>query len=419
MEIQFLTIMSLAISYLTIYAINYFIYVYFFRKNERESTLFHPDISIIIPAYNEEKNLKRAIESLINQDYKGDIEIILMDDGSTDDTSKIAKSYPVVKYFKASKTGEPQGKTKAVNNGLKKASHGIVGVLDADSYLDNKAVRNLVGEFENPRVGAAVPIQRVHKPRSFIELMQMIEYTLSMCIRKLTSNADSLFITHGVGTLFRRSALEKVGYFKENTLTEDLNIGLKLVKKGYLIKSNFKSIGYTVVPGTAKNVIKQRLRWNSGLYENTYWFKKMLFNKRYGNVGLFIMPVNLAWTLITAYISLNWAKEFIKGLYYDLRNLVITGFDWGYFITNKINDLSVISINELTILGGVSLVMFLSFYLVLSRKLRLSFKESLISYLLLPFYFTIFLFINAVAVVLTPFYLLKKGGKPWLTDKTT
>jgi len=419
-EIGFLTIISLGISYLTIYAVVYFLYVLFKKNKDREHSLFHPAISFIIPILNEEDNLHRAIGSILSQEYSGPIEIIAIDDGSTDKSRAILKDYEkkgLIKLIKKNEPGKPTGKISSVNLGIKEAKHEIIGILDADSYLNNDAVKNMIGEFENPEVGAVVPIQKVHKPRNLLERMQTIEYTLSMCTRKIISDTGSLFMTHGVGCLFKKKAVQEVGCFEKNTLTEDLNIGLKLSKKGYKIKSNFKAIGYTVVPKKTKQVIKQRLRWNGGLFENSYWFKDLFFNKKYGNMGLFILPLNLIWSGASVYITLMWLKDFIQNTYYDIKDLIITNYDWIYFFKNKLDSLLKFHLNELTILSIISIIMFLSFYFIISRKIKLSIKESLLSYLLLPFYFTIFLTLNAITLILTPIYLKQKGGKPWLTDK--
>jgi len=418
METSLLTIISLFISYVTIYGVVYFIYVYLKRDSEPEATLFHPDVSMIIPAHNEAANISSCIKSLLSQDYDGKIEIIVLDDGSTDGTRKIVSKYASVRFIQSSKPGRAVGKTITVNKGVLLAKHELVGVLDADSYLDVNAIKNMVRHFESPVIGAVVPIVKVHNPRNLIEKMQMIEYTLSMCVRKIVSNTGALFMTHGVGTIFRKSALKKVGLFEAKTLTEDLNIGLKLIKAGYKLASSFNAVGYTVVPSTAKHVIKQRLRWNGGLFENSYWFRDIFFNKDYGNLGLFVLPINLFWSGVTVYIALMGVRDLLKDFYRDLRNLFITNFDFNYFLSGKIDSLMTFRVNELTIISMISVFMFISFYLMMNKQLRIGVKESLVSYLVLPFYFSVFFVINSIATIITPLYLAKRGGRPWLTDKT-
>ncbi len=404
-------IITLITTYISLYGIIYYGYIYLTRNEHKTATLFHPRVTIIIPAHNEEENIANAINSIKKQDYNGRISIIVMNDASTDNTKQIAESLGV----KVITTGKkPIGKTRAVNKGLLLARTPIVGVLDADSYLDEKAIKEMIGEFENPIVGAVTPIVKVHKPKKIIELMQMVEYLISMSIRKLTSNTNSLFITHGVGALFRTKALKEVGLFEENTLTEDLNIGLKLFKKGYKIKSVFSAIGYTVVPKTIKGLIKQRMRWTGGLIENTYKFKDILLNKNYGNAGLFILPLNLLWVIISLYVTINMLRDFIKSIKYLIKDLILTHFDWKYIISNYNQT---IIINELTLISIISLIAFLLFYTLISRRLRLTIKESIISYLIMPLYFTLFLILNSISTILTPIYLIKKGGKPWLSDK--
>jgi cellulose synthase/poly-beta-1,6-N-acetylglucosamine synthase-like glycosyltransferase len=419
MELDLITIISLIITYITTYSMIYFLFIYLTKDRDREESLFHPNVTIIVPTHNEEKNISRAIESIINQEYKGRIELLVMDDGSTDNTKKIVNSYPGVKYFQSSPKGRPQGKTKTINKGVKIAKHGIIGILDADSYLSRDALKKMIGEFENLKTGAVVPLVKVHEPRNFLERMQVIEYTLSMCLRKLVSNTGGLFLTHGVGTLFRKKALKEINYFEEDTLTEDLNVGLKLIKAGYQIKSTFKAIGYTVVPKTTKHVIKQRLRWNGGLFENSYWFREMFFNKKYGNLGMFVLPINLIWSFVTVYAAGSWIRDTLNNIFNDLRSLLITEFDWPFFFQRKINAFLSFNINEFTIITIISFILFLVFYSIMSRKSDFTFKESLINYLFMPFYFTIFLAINALTVIASPLYLLRKGGKPWLTDRTT
>jgi len=414
---DFITITTLFISYITIYSITYFLYIYLSKDKDKAHTLFTRPVTILIPVHNEEKNVGQAIESIINQDYDNKIEVIVLDDGSTDRTREVVTAYPKVKYYSITTPGRPQGKTKTINKGIKLASHDIIGVLDADSWLDKNAIKHMVGEFEHEDTGAVVPLMKVDNPKNFLERMQVIEYTMSMCVRKLISNTGSLFMTHGVGTLFSRQALKKVGYFKEDTLTEDLNIALKLINAGYKIRSSFKAVGYTIVPGTVKHVVKQRLRWNGGLFENNYWFRKMFFNKDYGNLGLFVMPFNLAWSGLNIYVAALFIKDLAKNISLSIRDLVITNFDWAYIINSKIKALLTMQLNEFTVISLIFITSFLVFYTIMSRKIKMGFKDSIISYALMPFYFSVFFMINTISLILTPLYMTKKGGKPWLTDK--
>ncbi len=371
-------------------------------------SFYQPGVSVLIPAYNEEKNIANAIKSILDQTYKGDIEIIVLDDGSTDKTPEIAKKYPV-RYIKLG--NKPNGKTNAINKGIKIAKHDFICILDADSYLDKDALKEMMPEFQNKKVGAVIPIVRVHKPNKILEYLQLIEYTLSMSIRKIISNVNSLFITHGVGCTFRKSALFEVGLFETKTLTEDLNIGLKLVKKGYVLKSKFTAIGYTKVPSDTKGLFKQRLRWNGGLFENTFWFKELFFNKKYGNLGFFILPLNILWCIFTVYVAVNFVKDTFKWARNFVADLFLTNFDFNYLLSNYSFDLN---LNTTSIFSILTLAFFIGFFLLVSKKFKFSFKDYLISFLLLPIYFSLYFLLNATILITTPIYLFKKGGKGWL-----
>jgi len=131
-----------------------------------------------------------------------------------------------------------------------------------------------------------------------------------------------------------------------------------------------------------------------------------------------VLPINLFWSGVTVYIALMGVRDLLKDFYRDLRNLFITNFDFNYFLSGKIDSLMTFRVNELTIISMISVFMFISFYLMMNKQLRIGVKESLVSYLVLPFYFSVFFVINSIATIITPLYLAKRGGRPWLTDKT-
>lgn len=409
-------LLNLVINFFIIYCSVYFFYTYFKKGGSRVASLFQPGISVIIPAYNEESNIKLAVDSCLNQSYNGDVEVIVVDDGSTDNTRKICRDYVkrgLIKLILKNKPGSPTGKISSVNLGIKRSKHDIVGILDADSFLDKNVFKELAGDFENQLVGAAVPIMKVHKPRNFLERLQSIEYTMSMCIRRLMASINCLFMTHGVGCLFRKSALKKVGYFKENTLTEDLNISLKLIKAGYQVTSSFRAVGYTKVPSKMNKLMKQRLRWNGGFCENIYWFKGFLMNKKYGNLGLFILPINMAWTGLTIYFLIQVINELIKFFTNGIKDLLLTGFDWGFLLNSYFGDFNLINFNPITVISMISLGLFMSFYYITSRRIGFNNKQIINNMFMFPFYFTVYFFLLGVFWLMTPFYMIKHGGVGW------
>jgi len=416
---DFFTLASLVIYFFLIYCSVYFFYIFFKRNEEPVPTLFHPGISVIIPIYNEEENIHNAITSILGQEYAGPIEIIAIDDGSTDNSRKILREYErkgLIKFVRKNKPGHPTGKISSLNLGIKLAKYDYVCVLDCDSMLEPSVFKELIGYFENPKVGAAVPVQKVYKPKTLLEKLQNIEYTLSMCIRKLLSNVGGLFMTHGVGTIFRKKALIEVGGFIEKTQTEDLNIAFKLIQRGYAIRSSFNAIGYTVVPKDLKSLYWQRIRWNSGLIENFIWYKHMIFNKEYGNLGMFVLPINIIGSFVLVYTLGLMIYEFLKNVYYNIKDLLLTNFDIAYFINENLKDLFRIRINSITVLSAISLILFIAFIYYMSKRLKTSAKGLIKSYLYLPFYFTIFFVLSAFFYIVSPYYAKKRWNKGWLKD---
>ncbi len=417
--IDFLTLVSLMIYFFLIYCAIYFLYISIKRSRDLPTTLYHPGISVIIPVYNEEENIHNAITSVMEQDYSGPIEILAVDDGSTDGSRKILKEYErkgFIRFIKKNKPGKPTGKVSSLNLGIKLAKHDYICVLDCDSIIESNVFKELIGYFENPKVGVAVPIIKIYKPETLLEKLQSVEYTLSMCIRKILSNVGGLFMTHGVGTIFRKKALIGVGGFIEGTQTEDLNIALKLIERGYIIKSSFNAIGYTVAPKKLKSLYLQRVRWNSGLIENLIWYKHMILNREYGNLGLFVLPINIVGSFIMVYTLGLMAYEVVKNIYYDVRDLTLTNFDFNYFVSQKINNFMNFDTSILTILGAIALILFIIFFYYMSKKINLSSRELIKSYLLLPLYFTIFFILSAVFYIVSPYYAKKRWNKGWLKD---
>src|SRR3989338_5000438 len=168
----------------------YFI-TYFKYKDELRSKISNKlyDISIVIPAYNKEGVIAQTINSVQGQDYPSDkIQLIVVDDGSSDKTYDIAKSFKNIEIYKK----ENGGKASALNYGIKKAGGDLIVILDADTCLSSNLLRKAVSYFNDEDVGIVVPTLKPYKPIKFIEKLQVVEYTISSFIRKLLSLNNSL-----------------------------------------------------------------------------------------------------------------------------------------------------------------------------------------------------------------------------------
>ncbi|MCX6815953.1 MAG: glycosyltransferase [Candidatus Aenigmarchaeota archaeon] len=298
-----------------------FLFLVLFIKNRNRITktntlLSIPSVSILIPAYNEEKNIANTIRCVKKLIYpKGKLEVMVIDDGSTDRTYEIAKKLGIRVLRK-----QNQGKKAfALNYGLKHAKGELIACMDADSMPQSNSLMHAVKFFADEKVGAVTTSIFVRKPRNFIGLLQKIEYAMIVWTRKMLEYMESIYVTPGPLSVYRKSALNNVGGFDENNVTEDIEIAWRLLKEGYKIRMSTKSIVYTNIPYAFGAWWKQRLRWNIGGLQTTNKYKAGLFNRSYGTLGTFVIPffslsfiVSLLGFGIFVYLIGNWVYKFLS-----------------------------------------------------------------------------------------------------------
>ena len=258
----------------------------------------YPKLSVIIPAYNEEKNIRETLQSVLSADYPDRFEILVVDDGSKDRTAEIVKgfakstrySYAAVKLVK----GTHQGKAKAVNLAMRYAKGDILAILDADTLIEKDSLKKLVAPFGERNVGAVATTLRVKKSLNPLTWFQHFEYAVSSSWRYIVDKVNGLCIVPGF-CAFRKSALGKVGGFKGDTAVEDYDICLHLMKAGYSIKMAPEAIAVTKVPETFSGLVKQRIRWNRGTIQTLRIHSDLLLKRH--TIGLYTMPTQIYWFL--------------------------------------------------------------------------------------------------------------------------
>ena len=267
-------------------------YHYFKTKKleAKEKIEFWPPITILIPAYNEEVNLARTIESVYAAKYLGDKEIIVINDGSTDRTREIAESY-VEKGMIELINRENGGKTAAINTGLVSARGEIIVVIDGDGVIKENALEELVKKFQRPEVGAVAGNIKVGNRTNIITKIQHLEYLRDINIPRRAFNIlKTVMVIPGPLGAFRRDLLRSVGRYDKDTKTEDFDVTVKILKSQRLeIEVSQTAIAWTEAPTTWRGLFKQRMRWYGGMLETlrkhrdaaTFSFAK------YGNLGRF------------------------------------------------------------------------------------------------------------------------------------
>ncbi len=249
-----------------------------------------PLVSVLVPAYNEEKVILRTIESLLGSTYP-EFEILVIDDGSKDGTYKVVKerfgNEPRVRAF----TKPNSGKAESLNFGLTQARGEIIVGLDADTLFPPEVLGELVRPFADPRVGAVAGNAKVGNRINLVTRWQAMEYISSQNLdRRAFDLLNCITVVPGAVGAWRRSVLAELGGFASETLAEDQDLTLKVRRRGYRIAYAEKAIAYTEAPDTLRALAKQRFRWSFGTLQCMWKHRDALLRPRYGALGFFAMP---------------------------------------------------------------------------------------------------------------------------------
>lgn len=255
------------------------------QRSNRHKRPYRPLISVIIPAYNEETGVIRTIRSVMASTYSRR-QIIVVNDGSTDRTLAMLKSFQRRHPGKFTLVSQANaGKAAAINRGVTRHAKGnLVMVLDADSLLHPEALGNMVAHFRDPRVIAAPSNVKILPSRSLLGLAQRFEYLISYRMKRALSVLRMEYIVGGVGSTFRKSVLLKVGLYDTDTITEDIDLTLKLIarygNKKYRIQYAADAFTYTEHVMTFKSLVKQRFRWKFGRFQSFLKHGGLFFSRQ-------------------------------------------------------------------------------------------------------------------------------------------
>lgn len=230
--------------------------------SKKRACTFLPKVSFIIPCHNDGDSIESTISSIYSSYPKDKFDITVIDDFSTDNTKDILKKLSKKYRFKTITNKVNLGKVLSINNAIKKTKHEFIFVVDADMTLNKKAIEDIFARFEyNPKV-AAVSCIYTPKNKGFWQSVQQLDYNMQTVING-AYNTTSCVALWGGNMVIKRGPLMEVGLFSYNMLTEDLDMALKLSKAGYKVEQSYIEVE-TMVPGTFRDVIKQRKRWGTG-----------------------------------------------------------------------------------------------------------------------------------------------------------
>lgn len=265
--------------------------------NSKPKNQFFPAVSIIVPAYNEELNAAKTIDNLLQQDYPN-FEIIFIDDGSKDHTfQKIVNLFSSNKKVKIY-TKPNGGKASALNFGIAQTITNFVICIDADTQLKSDAITHLMLKFTD-QVGAVAGNVKVGNESTMLTKWQSIEYITSQNFdRRAFDLINGITVVPGAIGAFRKEAIEKAGGFTTDTLAEDCDLTIRILRNGYLVVNCVEAIAVTEAPETLKEFMKQRFRWSYGVMQSFWKNRDACFNPKYKGLGIVSLPNILIFQII-------------------------------------------------------------------------------------------------------------------------
>ena len=254
------------------------------RKHKKHPSSYKPLVTVVIPAYNEEVGVIRTLNSVLASNYSN-IQTIVVDDGSKDKTLNMLRNYQRKHRGKVIVVHQKNaGKAAAINRAVQHWSKGkLIMVVDADSLLAPDAIGNMVAHFRDRRVIAAASNVKVIPTKKMLGVAQRLEYLISYRMKRALTTFNMEYIVGGVGSTFRKSVLVKTGLYDTDTMTEDIDLTVKLIReygnKKYKIHYAADSVAYTEHVLNFKSLIKQRFRWKYGRFQTLLKNQAMFFSK--------------------------------------------------------------------------------------------------------------------------------------------
>lgn len=280
-------------------------------KRKQVTNADYPPISILVSAYNEEKSILSTLESISKQHYPGQMEVILVNDGSTDNTSKIVNSInPQYSWLKFIDNSVNKGKAACLNEALSIATSEIILTVDGDSYLYKNALTHIVGRYlSDPTHTAAVAgaVLVRNSRHNFVAKVQEWDYFHGIAaIKRLQSLYQGTLVAQGAFSLYKASVLREVGAWP-HCVGEDIVLTWAILKKGYRVGFAEDACLFTNAPDTWMQFFKQRQRWSRGLIEAFKEHWQLLFAPRMSTVFVW-------WNLLFPYMDIVYTFAFIPGL---------------------------------------------------------------------------------------------------------
>ncbi|WP_068077334.1 glycosyltransferase [Novosphingobium lentum] len=263
----------------------------------------HPIVTVIIPAFNEERVIESSVRRILESDYP-ELEVIVVDDGSKDRTSEIVASAFGNEASVRLLTLENGGKARALNTALRLAKGDVVVALDADTQFERQTISRLVRWFDHERIGAVAGNAKVGNRINLVTRWQAVEYVTAQNIeRRALTRFDAIMVVPGAVGAWRRSALEAVGGFPEDTLAEDQDLTIAIQRKGWKIAYDEDAVAWTEAPESFRALAKQRFRWAFGTLQCLWKHRRVMSDRKPSGLAFVGMPQAWTFQILFALVS--------------------------------------------------------------------------------------------------------------------
>lgn len=382
-----------------------------------------PTVTIAVPAYNEEDHILKTLKSLIALEYPKDkFDIVVVNDCSTDNTEKIVNRF--IKEIKKKdkykdiririinqKTNK--GKAEALNTAIDNSDSEFFSCIDADSVVDREALLYMINDMlKDPKLAIVTPVMKVDSPNNWLQKFQRVEYMSSMFVSRLMGYIDSIYVAPGPFSLYRMSVLKKLGKFDGKRNIEDQEIAWRAQKHHFKMRQCPHAFVNTVAPDTVRGFTRQRTRWYRGSIMTIYDYKELAFNKKYGDFGMFQIPL-MIFSYVLSFIALiALAYYVLKPIYKYIYNLFLVNFDIMTQLKNITFSFNILDIEVMQLLIIYSALFIAVLMLYFASRYTNDRLRKYGSIYIIPYFFIYYILISLL-VIKSLFEIIIRKKQKW------
>jgi len=292
----------------------------------------HPLVSFVVPAFNEEASIEASVEAILNVDYP-DFEVVVVDDCSSDGTLACLEPLAAAGRIRLVRKRVNEGKAMALNDAIPLCRGELLMIMDADAMPDADILKAMVPHFRSPRVGGVTGNPRVINRESFLSKLQAIEFASIISLMRRAQRVWGRIMTmSGVVGLFRRDALQDVGYYSPEMATEDIDLTWRLQLRHWDIRYESRAVMWMRVPQSVQGLWRQRRRWALGLSQVLHRHWRELLQWRHRRFWPVLLEANISvlWAYTYVLLSIVWVISYALG--YPPRGASPIPNFWGMLI---------------------------------------------------------------------------------------